>query len=118
MLFATFYDIFLKTGKPDVPPFRKIRRLRINHFVFGNTNIAGHKNHTATIKKSVFKNQGGFAMTEKELLYIEDALGHEEYFKAKCAETAQNIRDTELKGCIEQIQQKHQQIFNTFYGLL
>lgn len=57
-------------------------------------------------------------MTEKELLYIEDALGHEEYFKAKCAETAQNIRDTELKGCIEQIQQNHQQIFNTFYGLL
>ena len=27
-------------------------------------------------------------MTDKELLYIEDALGHEQYFQQKCKETA------------------------------
>ena len=28
-------------------------------------------------------------MTEKELLYVEDALGHEQYFNLQCAQTAQ-----------------------------
>ncbi len=57
-------------------------------------------------------------MTNKELLYIEDALGHEKYFQTKCRETANQIQDSELKSCIEQMAQKHQQIFQNFYGLL
>ena len=57
-------------------------------------------------------------MTNKELLYIEDALGHEKYFQTKCRETASEIQDSELKSCIEQMAQKHQQIFQNFYGLL
>lgn len=35
-------------------------------------------------------------MTTKELLYIEDALGHEKYFMSKCKETAAQIQDPEL----------------------
>ena len=35
-------------------------------------------------------------MTTKELLYIEDALGHAKYFQTKCQETANQIQDTEL----------------------
>ncbi len=57
-------------------------------------------------------------MTTKELLYVEDALGHEQYFQKKCRETAAQIQDAELKNCIEQIAQKHEQIFKNFYGLL
>lgn len=57
-------------------------------------------------------------MTSKELLYIEDALGHEKYFQSKCKETANQIQDTELKSCVEQMAQKHQQIFQSFYSLL
>ena len=57
-------------------------------------------------------------MTNKELLYIEDALGHEKYFQTKCRETANQLQDSELKSCIEQMAQKHQQIFQNFYGLL
>ena len=57
-------------------------------------------------------------MTNKELLYIEDALGHEKYFQTKSRETANQIQDSELKSCIEQMAQKHQQIFQNFYGLL
>ena len=57
-------------------------------------------------------------MTAKELLYVEDALGHEQYFQTKCQETANQIQDAELKACVEQMVQKHNQIFQSFYGLL
>ena len=57
-------------------------------------------------------------MTNKELLYIEDALGHAQYFQTKCNETAQQIQDPQLKTCVQQLAQKHQQIFQSFYGLL
>lgn len=57
-------------------------------------------------------------MTAKELLYIEDALGHEQYFQTKCKETAGQIQDAELKACVEQMAQKHQQIFQSFFSLL
>ena len=57
-------------------------------------------------------------MTTKELLYIEDALGHEQYFQTKCKETISQIQDGQLKSCLEQMAQKHQQIFQNFYGLL
>ena len=52
-------------------------------------------------------------MTSKELLYVEDALGHEKYFQTKCNEAAQQIQDETL-----QMAEKHRQLFRTFYGLL
>ena len=57
-------------------------------------------------------------MTSKELLYLEDALGHEKYFQSKCKETSSQLQDIELKTCSAQKAQKHQQIFQRFYGLL
>lgn len=57
-------------------------------------------------------------MTNKELLYIEDALGHAKYFQTQCQETANQIQDAELKAFVNQMTQKHQQIFNNFYNLL
>lgn len=41
-------------------------------------------------------------MTTKELLYVEDALGHEKYFQTKCNETANQIQDADLKACVQQ----------------
>lgn len=57
-------------------------------------------------------------MTAKELLYIEDVLGHEKHFQTKCRETAAQITDPDLKACVEQMAQKHKQIYQSFYGLL
>ncbi len=57
-------------------------------------------------------------MTTKELSYIEDALGHEKYFQTKCKETASQLQDPELKNYVTQMAQKHQQLFQKFYGLL
>ena len=57
-------------------------------------------------------------MTNKELLYVEDALGHEEYFQTKCGEIAQQITDGELKNSAVNMQNRHKQIFSSFYNLL
>ena len=57
-------------------------------------------------------------MTPKELLYIEDALSHEKYFQTVCNETISKIQDAGLKSCVEQLNQKHQQIFKNFCNLL
>ena len=57
-------------------------------------------------------------MTPKELLYIEDALGHEKFFQEKCKHTASQLQDAELKACVEQMAEKHRQIFQNLYGLL
>ena len=57
-------------------------------------------------------------MTSKELLYVEDALGHEQYFQTQCAETASKIQDPELKRFAEDMQNQHRTIFQNFYNLL
>ena len=74
------------------------------YFIFTNTKITNIK--------------GGKTMTTKELLYVEDALGHEQYFQSQCAQTAQQIQDGDLKNFAQQMQQKHQEIFSNFYSLL
>ncbi|MGC6176322.1 hypothetical protein [Lacrimispora sp. 38-1] len=57
-------------------------------------------------------------MSPKELNYIEDALGHENFLKTQCQDAAQNLQDPELKACVQQLQQKHQQIFDNFFNLV
>ena len=52
-------------------------------------------------------------MSPKELLYIEDALGH-----AKFMQTAQQLQDAELKNCVQQMATKYQDLFNQFYQLV
>ena len=57
-------------------------------------------------------------MTAKELLYLEDALGHEQYFQKKCNEAVNQLQDSDLKECVEQLVQNHEQLFKNFYDLL
>ncbi|MBQ8981481.1 MAG: hypothetical protein IJ077_07725 [Eubacterium sp.] len=57
-------------------------------------------------------------MTSKELLYVEDALGHEQYFQTKCCEAADNLQDSELRNAVQTMQTKHQEIFNSFISTL
>ena len=33
-------------------------------------------------------------------------------------DAAEQLRDQELKSCVEQMQKKHQQLFESFYNLL
>ncbi len=57
-------------------------------------------------------------MTSKELLYVEDALGHEKYFRTQCCETMNRLRDGELRSFVQQLEQSHNTIFQSLYGLL
>ena len=54
-------------------------------------------------------------MSPKELLYIEDALGHEQFLKTTCQETAQKLQDEELRSFVNQMYQKHQELFTQLY---
>ena len=56
-------------------------------------------------------------MSPKELLYIEDALGHEQFLIAQCQQALVNLRDAELRACVQRIGSAHQQLFNQFYQL-
>ena len=57
-------------------------------------------------------------MSPKELNYIEDALGHEQFLKNQCQEAIQNLQDPTLKNQVQQMTQKHQQIFDNLYHLV
>ena len=57
-------------------------------------------------------------MTDKELLYIQDALGHEKYFQTSCKQIAPQLTDPELGSFVSQMANRHQELFGSFYGLL
>lgn len=57
-------------------------------------------------------------MSPKELLYIEDALGHEKFMKTQCLEVASKIQDNELKNYVNQLIQNHEELFQQFFNLL
>ena len=57
-------------------------------------------------------------MSPKELLYIEDALGHEQQIKTLCTDSASSVTDPDLKNLISSVAQKHADCFSRFYSLL
>lgn len=61
---------------------------------------------------------GGEIMSPKELLYIEDALGHEKYLKSQCQKLEQGLTDEQLKQFVLSLASQHESIFNDFYQLL
>lgn len=57
-------------------------------------------------------------MSPKELLYIEDTLGHEKQMGAVCNDAVSNLEDEELKNFVTKISQRHTQCFNSIFGVL
>ena len=57
-------------------------------------------------------------MSPKELLYLEDALGHEQFLKTQCQQAAQALQNLQLKQCVSQLEEKHAQLFQKLYGLM
>lgn len=57
-------------------------------------------------------------MTPKELLYIEDALGHEKQMKTSCCDFSNQLQDAELKTFVQNLCTKYQTNFDQFYSLL
>lgn len=57
-------------------------------------------------------------MTDKELLYVEDVLGHEEFMKKCSKKTSLQLTDPNLSSYIDELEQTHTNIFNKFLNLL
>lgn len=57
-------------------------------------------------------------MSPKELLYLEDALGHEKFLKTQCQQAAQALQNPQLKQCVAQWEEKHAHLFQKLYGLM
>ena len=57
-------------------------------------------------------------MTSKELLYVEDALGHENYMKTCSCRTAEQLTDATLSSYMHELEQIHTNLANKFLNLL
>lgn len=57
-------------------------------------------------------------MTNKELLYVEDALGHEKFMKSCSQKTSTQLQDPTLSAYIGELVEKHTEIYNKFLNLL
>lgn len=57
-------------------------------------------------------------MSPKELLYIQDTLGHGEQLKTLCNEYAGKIQDPQLKSFVQNLGTQTESIFNNFINLL
>jgi hypothetical protein len=57
-------------------------------------------------------------MTNKELMYVEDALGHEKFMKTCATIATSKLTDPILSSYMNELVQKHTEIYNTFYKLL
>ena len=56
-------------------------------------------------------------MSSKELLYVEDALGHAQYMITQCQTAAQQLQDPALRSQAEQLATSNQALFNRFFNL-
>ena len=57
-------------------------------------------------------------MTPKEVMYVEDALGHEQFLLNQCRQSASALSDPDLKNAVNQMARKHQEIFDRFFQLV
>ena len=57
-------------------------------------------------------------MTPKEILYVEDALGHAQFLTQQTQNAAGMLRDSTLRHQAEQLVNRNRQIFQQFYALV
>lgn len=57
-------------------------------------------------------------MSPKELLYIEDALGHTQFLMNQCRTAASQLRDPVLQRQAQQLVNTNQKLFNQFLNLM
>ncbi len=57
-------------------------------------------------------------MTSKELLYVEDALGHEKIMKTCSCQASNQLKDVTLAEYMKTLEQQHNDLYNKFLNLL
>ena len=57
-------------------------------------------------------------MTTKELLYVEDALGHLQQLMTQCRDAAAQLSDPALRNEVQNLADTQQKLFTSFYNLV
>ena len=57
-------------------------------------------------------------MSPKELLYIEDALGHTQFLMTQCRTAASQLTDPALRSQAQQLVNSNRDLFTKFYNLI
>ena len=57
-------------------------------------------------------------MSPKELMYIDDALGHAQFLQTQCGDAAQQLTDAALRQQAQQLAGTNQQLFQQFLDLV
>ena len=57
-------------------------------------------------------------MTNKELLYVQDALGHENIMRTCSCKTSKTLQDPALSNYVKELETIHNNLFNKFLNLL
>lgn len=57
-------------------------------------------------------------MSPKELLYIEDALGHTQFLMNQCREASNQLTDPTLRRQAQELINANQKLFTQFYSLI
>ncbi len=57
-------------------------------------------------------------MTNKELNYVEDALGHEKFMRSCSKETSSQLQDITLANYIAELEKTHTALYDKFLSLL
>lgn len=57
-------------------------------------------------------------MSPKELLYLEDAMNHEQFQKTQCEHAASQLQDPQLKAFAQTLAGRHQQNFDQLFRLI
>ncbi len=57
-------------------------------------------------------------MTPKEILYVEDALGHAQFLTQQSQSAVNMLQDTDLKQQAQQLVDQNRRIYQQFYSLV
>jgi hypothetical protein len=57
-------------------------------------------------------------MTTKELLYVDDALAHTQLLATQFDNAANQLRDATLRVQVQQMADRHREIYRQFYNLV
>ncbi|MBQ8218115.1 MAG: hypothetical protein IJZ91_09185 [Oscillospiraceae bacterium] len=57
-------------------------------------------------------------MSPKELLYVEDALGHTQFLMNQCRTAANQLTDPALRQQVQELVNRNQKLFTQFYDLV
>lgn len=57
-------------------------------------------------------------MTNKELLYVEDALGHAKFLSTSAKNASKKLLDVPFSNYMKELENTHNQILNDFLNLL